>query len=146
MITKKVILNKVLKEEKNNYFFSNKDFIKSIITNNERNQIWKFQKALRKAEFYFNTKNKNLLKMINYFIQIRRKNKYGSRLGIHMMINVIDEGLCIYHSGSIVISGYSRIGKNLKLHGNNCVGNNGKDNKVPVIGDNCDLGFGSIVI
>ena len=36
--------------------------------------------------------------------------------------------------------------KNCKLHGNNCIGNKGNSNETPVIGDNADLGFGSVVI
>ena len=61
-------------------------------------------------------------------------------------INTIDEGLIIYHSGEIVVSGLAKCGKNLKLHGNNCIGNNGKDGNAPCIGDNCDVGFGAVII
>ena len=32
------------------------------------------------------------------------------------------------------------------FHGNNCIGNNGKTEDCPVIGDNVDIGFGAIII
>lgn len=44
------------------------------------------------------------------------------------------------------MNGYARVGKNCKLHGNNCIGNKGISQEVPVIGDNVDIGFGASVI
>jgi serine O-acetyltransferase len=38
------------------------------------------------------------------------------------------------------------IGKNLHLHGSNCIGNDGKTNACPVIGDNVSLGVGAKVL
>ena len=40
----------------------------------------------------------------------------------------------------------SKIGKNCKLHGSNCIGNDGKSLAAPVIGDNVRLGVGAKVI
>ena len=67
-------------------------------------------------------------------------------MGIFASINTIDEGLIIYHSGEIVVSGLAKCGKNLKLHGNNCIGNKGLDGYAPIIGNNCDVGFGAVII
>lgn len=41
-----------------------------------------------------------------------------------------------------------RIGKNCRLHGNNCIGNKGEGriDEFPMIGDNFDLGTGAVVI
>ena len=144
MITNKKKLKRIIKMEKKYYFDSRKDFIKSFLTSNERYKIWCFQKNLRCAEYHFN--RHNFIHKIYYFCRIKKKNKLGIKLGIHMMINTIDEGLHIYHCGNIVISGLAKIGKNLKLHGSNCIGNNGKSESVPTLGNNVDLGFGSIVI
>ena len=47
--------------------------------------------------------------------------------------------------GNIVINNNAILGDNVKLHGNNCIGNNGKDYKCPKIGNNVDIGFGSII-
>ena len=56
------------------------------------------------------------------------------------------KGLIIYHIGSIVINGEAKVGENCRLHGNNCIGNNGKNCDAPVIGDNCDIGIGAKII
>lgn len=34
----------------------------------------------------------------------------------------------------------------MKFHGNNCVGNNGFDDSSPIIGNNVDIGVGSVLI
>ncbi|MDY4788229.1 MAG: serine acetyltransferase [Bacilli bacterium] len=142
MILSKNDLYITLETEKKFYIYSRKDYIKSFLTKNERYLLWKFQKALRKAEYHNNvTKNKLL-----YFINIRKKDKLGIKLGISIMINTIDSGLHIYHSGNIVVSHLAKIGKNVVFHGSNCIGNNGISLEVPTIGDNCDIGFGAIVI
>ncbi|RHO88707.1 serine acetyltransferase [Ruminococcus sp. AF41-9] len=70
----------------------------------------------------------------------------GIKLGIEIWDNTFDEGLTIYHAGNIVINGMSKIGKNCKLHGSNCIGNDGKSLAAPVIGDNVRLGVGAKVI
>lgn len=38
-----------------------------------------------------------------------------------MWNNSISEGLTIFHAGNIVVNVISQIGKNLKLHGSNCI-------------------------
>ena len=38
------------------------------------------------------------------------------------------------------------MGDNVKLHGSNCIGNNGFIDKAPKIGNNVDIGFGAILI
>lgn len=144
VITSKKELNRILKIEKKTYIKSYKDYFKQFITRNEKIEIWKFQKHLRKAEYCYNASNKILRIMFVYHIM--RKNILGKRLGIFMQINTIEEGLVIYHSGQIVVSGLSKCGKNLHLHGCNCIGNKGIDGVAPIIGDNCDVGFGAAII
>ncbi|MBQ5671727.1 MAG: serine acetyltransferase, partial [Oscillospiraceae bacterium] len=48
--------------------------------------------------------------------------------------------------GGIVVNPNVRAGKNCQLHGGNCIGNNGKTQGVPTIGDNADLGYGACII
>ena len=54
--------------------------------------------------------------------------------------------LVIYHHGSVIVNGNARVGKNCCLHGDNCIGNDGKTNGTPVLGDNVELGVGAKVI
>ncbi len=144
MIVNKLKLKEILKLEKSFYIDSNKDYIIKFLTRNEKLDIWNFQKHLRKAEYYYNSR-KIYLKPL-YVYHIARKNSIGKRIGVFACINTIDEGLIIYHSGEIVVSGLSKCGKNMKLHGNNCIGNKGVDGEAPIIGDNCDIGFGAVII
>lgn len=75
----------------------------------------------------------------------RKRNALGLKLGFCMEANCFDEDLTIDHCGSIVINPKAKIGKNCRLCGNNCIGNNGFVDKAPTIGDNVELGFGAII-
>lgn len=105
--------------------------------------LWHYVKMLRMTEYYYNIGNKLL-----YWVYQRKKNKEGARLGISIFHNSIGKGLLIYHYGSIIVNSNSRIGENLKLHGNNCIGNKGEHDKfnAPVIGNNVEMGIGSQVL
>ena len=107
-------------------------------------QIYKFVRYLRYEEYHHN--QKGMLHRLLLVYYRRKRNKLGIRLGLEMCNNTFDEGLLIYHTGNIVVNGMSQIGKNFKMHGDNCVGNNGKTLACPVIGDNVRLGVGAKVI
>lgn len=101
---------------------------------------------LRKEEYYINTAKGNRIKgMIGVFYD-RRRNKLGNLLGIEIGPNCFGKGLTVYHIGSIIVNPYARIGENCKLHGANCIGNNGKTDGVPHIGNNVDIGYGAVII
>lgn len=124
---------------------SKKDKFVEFITNDSTRQIWRFIKLLRKTEYYYNTKH-NLFGDLMYLYYRNRKNTLGTKLGIKMWENTFDKGLIIFHSGNIVINGKTRIGKNCKLHGSNCIGNNGFSDKAPILGNNIDIGVGAKII
>lgn len=58
----------------------------------------------------------------------------------------IGPGLTIYHNGPVVINNNSKIGSNCRLHGDNCIGNDGINDACPVIGDNVEIGVGAKII
>ncbi len=117
------------------------------MVNDPESQISKFTEFLRKEEYYANTNhNKSKLKILLRLYYQRRKNTYGNRLGILMGANCFGKGLTIYHHGTIIVNPNARIGENCKLHGNNCIGNDGQSEGVPEIGDNVDIGFGASII
>ena len=105
--------------------------------------LWHYVKMLRMTEYYYNVNNRLL-----YWVFQRRKNKEGARLGISIFHNSVGKGLLLYHYGSIIINSNSRIGENLKLHGNNCIGNKGERDKyhAPSLGDNIEMGIGSQIL
>ena len=107
--------------------------------------ILKYQKFLR-YELYHRNKNTNLYHRIMEILYCRKKNKLGNKLGFYIGCEVFDKGLTIYHHGGVIVNGYARVGKNCRLHGQNCIGNNGKDINAPRIGNNVDIGVGAKII
>ncbi len=145
MIKTKNDLKRYLKTEKPLYIEQGfKNRLLQVLTSDSRIYIFRYIKALRREEYYHNAGG--VLSAIPYIINRRRRSRLGLKLGLDMWEGIFDEGLLIYHAGNIVVNGKSRIGKNCKLHGSNCIGNSGKTSKCPVIGDNVRLGVGAKVI
>lgn len=141
------MLREQLKREKSNYpnsWFDN-------ISCNQRVYNWRFIKLLRKCEYYREKSNKSINPIWKglYWISRTRKNRLGVFIGVEIPENVFDEGLIIHHNGNIVVNGSAKVGKNCQLHGDNCIGNVGKENSLtdcPRIGNNVEIGVGAKVI
>ncbi|MGN1467591.1 MAG: serine acetyltransferase [Ruminococcus sp.] len=127
-----------MKDEKNLYFTSKKNYIKCCLLKEQEYYLWRFQKLLRKEE-----RSHNLI--IKSYFRFR-KNVLGRKLGLTIPAGVFDEGLRIWHYGSVVVNPNARVGKNCRLHGGNVIGNNGRTMSAPHIGDNVDIGAGAIII
>lgn len=137
-------LKKYLKEDRKNYINDGENIIKLILMGEIKLQTYRFVKQLRYTEYYHN--QKGIISSIKYVLHRRKKNILGKKLGIEMSDGCFLEGLAIYHPNGIVVNGYSKIGKNCKLHGDNCIGNSGKSFASPVIGDNVRIGVGAKII
>ena len=107
--------------------------------------IFRYLRYLRFFEYHLNKEN-TLFRKIMTLIYERKKNKLGTLLGLSIHPNCFGEGLTIFHHGAIIVNSGVRVGKNCKLHGSNCIGNNGVTEECPTIGDNVDIGFGAVVI
>lgn len=138
-------LRKSLKEQKSKYF-SNINLIqelKMILTKETIWEIWKYIYFLYYCKYYKDSNGLiNKLKFLRYRI---KKNKLGLKLSIEIHEDSIEKGLIIYH-GNIVINSKAKIGKNCHLHGMNCIGNNGKSDLCPILGDNVEVGIGAKII
>lgn len=146
MIKTRKDLKEWLKYELPLYTSNNrKDKALDVITKMPKHYLRKYIKLLRVTEFYYNNRN-NPFYAIMYLLKRRRKNALGRKLGIEIFENTFEKGLLIFHFGNIVISGNAQIGKNCKLHGSNCIGNNGFTNECPVIGNNVRIGVGAKII
>ncbi len=143
MIKTKTDLKNCIKKDKSVYFRKS-EYPELLLTGDVRLKIYKFVKLLRYTEYHHN--KFGFVHKVMYALYRRRKNKLGIRLGIEIWDNTFDEGLHIYHAGNIVINGNSNIGKNCRLHGDNCIGNTGKSEDSPMIGDNVDIGVGAKII
>lgn len=150
MIQTKAQLKEVLTKEFALYFSGKKDYYISTIICSRSARVWKYQKLLRYLEYFKSRKNGlgGAFYTIMFALYSRRVNKLGMKLGIDTWCDVFDEGLHMHHvAGGIIVNSEARIGKNCELHGQNCIGNNGKPGgKSPVIGDNCKVGVGAKII
>ena len=142
-INNKKRLKEVLSIEKNIYFEKGSS-LEKVLTQDISIYIYRYVKLLRKTEYHHNLHG--IVHKLLYLMYRRKKNRLGMKLGIEIWDNTFDEGLTIYHAGNIVVNGMSKIGKNCKLHGSNCIGNNGKSLAAPVLGDNVRLGVGAKII
>ena len=106
--------------------------------------LQKYKIYLRKEEYHLNNKGK--FHTILYLINLRRKNKLGNKLGVLIPPNTFGRGLMIMHHGEIIVNPNARVGDYCILHGGNCIGNNGKQEDAPQIGDNADIGIGAKII
>ena len=118
--------------------------IKYIITNDMTYKRLKYIKYMRYCDLY--DYKSGLLKSLKKLYYSRKKNKLGLLLGYEINSQNIGGGLCLFHNGPIVINGNSIIGENCKLHGDNCIGNDGKTDDCPIIGNNVDIGVGAKII
>ncbi|MEE1220146.1 MAG: serine acetyltransferase [Ruminococcus sp.] len=129
-----------------NKSYDKKSFLFMRLVHDTQHYICKYLEMLRKQEYYINTRGSNKLKALLALYYERKKHNLGNKLGFYIGPNCCDEGLTLFHHGSVIINPNAKIGKNCLFHGNNCVGNNGKTEACPVIGDNVDIGFGAIII
>lgn len=135
-----------IKYERKIYFPTNKKFIKDFLLGTDDFHIWKFQKSLRFTEYYNEKRKKCILYNILYYWYRRKKNKLGRKLGFDIPGGCFLEGLRIYHIGPIAVNPAAKIGRDCIIVGNVCIGNVEGLYVAPKIGDNCMLGWGSIVI
>lgn len=110
--------------------------------------IWRFQRSLRRLEYLHNCDRNWLLRKWAAF----RFGRLSTRLGFSIPINVFGPGLSIAHRGTIVVNANARVGANCRLHVCVNIGAGaGAGGQAPKIGDNCYIApgvkiFGQIVI
>lgn len=140
-------LNKILKKERKNYVSDNfRDLLLQHLKCDEKIQIWKYLKSMRKANYFYYKRNNNFIYALLYIFYSNRFYRFGNKIGMICGEKVFGENPIIYHSFGTVINGNAIIGNNCKLYGNNCIGNNGLNNKCPKIGNNVRICVGAKVI
>lgn len=145
MIKTRKQLKEAINIERKLYLGSDKKkYLETVLMKEPSVRIFKYLVYLRKMEYYHS--NCGVFQKLGYAYFRRKKNILGERLGIEMWDLSFEPGLKIDHASGIVVNGYARIGKNCRLHGKNCIGNNGLNYTAPKIGNNVDLGVGASVI
>jgi serine O-acetyltransferase len=102
--------------------------------------VWRFERSLRRLEFRLNTGANPLLLAISKL----RHRRLSRMLGFTIPPNVFGPGLSISHYGPIQVNSDCRIGARCRIHPGVMVGaSHGADAGAPVIGDDCYLGSGA---
>jgi serine O-acetyltransferase len=106
------------------------------------NPVWRFQRLMRKLEYYVNCKNKGLYKF--YILYLRYRYRLISvKLNFSIPINIFGPGLSIVHYGTIVINFTTRIGTNCRMHACVNIGASGGEIQGPILGDNVYIAPGA---
>lgn len=105
-------------------------------------EVWKFQIALRKLEYYSNKKQTLTTKIFKSYYKLIH-HRLGIKLGFSIPVNVFDSGLRINHYGYIVVNKHCKIGKNCDIHQGVNIGQGNNYGEVPTIGDNVWIGPGA---
>lgn len=104
--------------------------------------VWKFERLLRRSEYWHNRPKTPLTVFWGKFLSLRLA-RMEARLGFSIPLNVFDSGLSIAHVGPIVVSPYARIGRNCRIHvGVNIGTRAGVPDEAPTIGDEAYIGVG----
>ncbi|WP_282042555.1 serine O-acetyltransferase [Winogradskyella flava] len=140
-------------QNKNDYIeYLNRDRIALQVSNNTfsnklrnlffPNPVWKFQRLMRKLEYYVNCKNKGIYKF--YILYLRYRYRLISvKLNFSIPINIFGPGLSIVHYGTIIINYTSRIGANCRMHACVNIGASGGEIQGPILGDNVYIAPGA---
>ncbi|MBS6717468.1 hypothetical protein [Bifidobacterium longum] len=107
--------------------------------------IWRFERLLRKAEYYRNCHRTVIGKMYAYWLHYR-VHGFGQKLGFSIPLNVFGPGLSIAHVGTIVVNGNAKVGKNCRIQECTTIGATNGSGDAPILGDNIFLGSGARII
>jgi serine O-acetyltransferase len=106
-------------------------------------EVWIFQRLLRKVEYYKNCKNSSFYRPYYYYLYLKF-HLLSLFLGFHIKPNVFGPGLSISHPGTIVVNGNTRVGANCRIHVCTVIGTKaGYGNVTPKIGNNVYIGPGA---
>lgn len=106
-------------------------------------KIWKFERLLRKLEYYNNCK-KTIIYFPYYCFLLFLYRRYSLKLGFTIPPNCFGPGLSIGHPGTLIVNYNARIGENCRIH--NCVyiaTKAGFSDQAPKIGNNVYIGPGA---
>lgn len=145
---------KLLEEEKCLYLGVDEKQQKQMKrSKHKRYMIWKYLYYFRNCQYWGRARGNSDLNRVHRHVAKykhryydKKRNQYSGKAGIEIGVHCnIGRNCDIWHSG-VIING--NIGDNCIFHGNNVIGNKGigKEKDIPVIGNQVDIGAGTIVI
>lgn len=108
-----------------------------------RDYVWRFERLMRKAEYYVNVRKDILGKAYSKLLKYKYL-QMSVKLGFTIPLNCFEEGLYISHYGTIVINSRARIGKNCRIQEGITIGDS--SGGVPTIGNNVYICTGAKVV
>lgn len=112
---------------------------KLFFTANRFSLLW----LLRYTEYY--SSRKDLVGRVLFRVFLNRYTRVQLLTGCTLPLGVFDEGLTIYHTGSIVVNGKTRVGRNCCIMNNVNIGTNNGETEAPRIGNNVYIGPGAVI-
>jgi serine O-acetyltransferase len=107
-------------------------------------EIWRFERLLRKVEFLQNCGNNPIDRIV--CLQARfNLQKLGIKLGLSIPHNAFGPGLSIAHGGPIIVHPKATIGENCRIDRCVSIGSVHYINSPPKIGNNVFIGPGAVI-
>lgn len=107
---------------------------------------WNYQKIVRYFEYYENNRDRSLWHKAMWFWYYYRHRKRSLELHSFIHPNTVGPGLCIYHTGQVMLSRTSTIGRNFTCRPGCVIGNIDGNQKAATIGDEVTLSLGVKVL
>ena len=108
-------------------------------------ELWKFQKVMRKCDYYSFKKSKNPMYIVPFLFYKLRFHNLSLKLGFSIPYKAFGKGLSIAHYGTLIINGKTVIGENCRIHACVNIGVSGKS-EAPKIGNNVFIGPGVKIV
>lgn len=109
-----------------------------------KDEVWKFEIALRKAEYAENCLNSIIYLPYKLYLKLKF-HRMSVRCGFSIPLNVFDAGLSIAHYGTIVVNSAAKVGRFCRIQEGVNIGASGGDLS-PQIGDYVFIGSGAKII
>ena len=107
-------------------------------------EIWKFERLLRKVEYLENCGNNPLNKIARLQANLRLQ-KSSVQLGLSIPRNVFGPGLSIAHGGPVVVHPRAVVGENCRIDRCVSIGSIHHPSPAPRIGNNVFIGPGAVI-
>lgn len=153
MIANKQQLRICLEQDSQNYKSQMQGWAKRFKANllsnpiSEQKYIWRYIKTLRYVEYYDLKRKGCKFYYPHYLFYLARLRNLSHITGFQIPPHVCDKGLTIWHWGSIIINGNTRIGENCTLYPGVLIGwKSEKEQGCANIGNNVFIGSGTKII
>jgi serine O-acetyltransferase len=146
-------MDNIIKSKADYHFFLEADRIALSRDKRKRprflvgDETWKFQRLLRKLEYYQNCKTDFLSKIYWYYLMYKWR-RASITLGFWIPPNVFGPGLSIAHPGSIIVNDQVKVGENCRISQNVVIGTSPSPDIpfVATIGNNVFIGPGVVIM